>query len=185
MVRRRCRFIVVSDASCDPSFSLDDLGNSIRKIRTDLGIPIYMDDVHFETRNETSNTSAYCAIGKIDYAARDGGEAPLGTLLYIKASLGENLSVDVFNYAKSSKDFSHEPTSDQWFSESQFESYRRLGEEAIEVISQRRHFKRSWESDFVSPVRDNLVEFEIFMRNAESHLRHYVQNGQNGKQQPA
>ena len=32
------------------------------------------------------------------------------------------------------KQFPHEPTTDQWFSESQFESYRRLGEWEIEAI---------------------------------------------------
>jgi len=40
MVLRRCRFIVVSDAGADPSGTFDDLGNAVRKIRVDLGIPI-------------------------------------------------------------------------------------------------------------------------------------------------
>ena len=35
MVLRRCRYIVVSDGGCDPSFNFDDLGNAIRKIRTE------------------------------------------------------------------------------------------------------------------------------------------------------
>ena len=38
MVRRRCRFIVVSDAGCDPDFVFEDLGNAVRKIAIDLGI---------------------------------------------------------------------------------------------------------------------------------------------------
>ena len=40
MVRRRCRFIVVSDAGCDPDFEFEDLGNAVRKIEIDLGVPI-------------------------------------------------------------------------------------------------------------------------------------------------
>ena len=40
MVRRRCRFIVVSDAGCDPDFAFEDLGNAVRKIEIDLGVPI-------------------------------------------------------------------------------------------------------------------------------------------------
>src|SRR5262249_8049069 len=40
MVRRRCRFIVVSDAGCDPDFKFEDLGNAVRKIQIDLGVPI-------------------------------------------------------------------------------------------------------------------------------------------------
>ena len=32
MLRRRCRFIVVIDAGCDPDFTFEDLGNAVRKI---------------------------------------------------------------------------------------------------------------------------------------------------------
>ena len=42
MVRRRCRVIVVSDASCDPGYKFDDLGNALRKIWIDLGVRIEM-----------------------------------------------------------------------------------------------------------------------------------------------
>src|SRR6185295_19233256 len=44
MVRRRCRFLLVCDAGGDPGFSFSDLGNAIRKVRIDLGIPIDFDD---------------------------------------------------------------------------------------------------------------------------------------------
>jgi hypothetical protein len=40
MVRRRCKFIVVSDAGCDPNFAFEDLGNAVRKLTLDLGVPI-------------------------------------------------------------------------------------------------------------------------------------------------
>ena len=36
--------------------------------------------------------------------------------------------MDVQEYAAHHEQFPHEPTSDQFFDESQFESYRRLGE---------------------------------------------------------
>ena len=40
IVIRRCRPIVVCDASCDEECSLADLGAAIRRIRLDFGIPI-------------------------------------------------------------------------------------------------------------------------------------------------
>src|SRR4029453_11759907 len=40
MVRRRCRFILVSDAGCDPNFQCGGLANAVRKIAIDLGIQI-------------------------------------------------------------------------------------------------------------------------------------------------
>ena len=40
MVRRRCKLIVLSDAVGDPDFAFGDLGNAVRKIALDLGVPI-------------------------------------------------------------------------------------------------------------------------------------------------
>ena len=40
MVLRRCHTIVVIDADADAGYTFDNLGNAIRKIRIDLGIPI-------------------------------------------------------------------------------------------------------------------------------------------------
>ena len=40
MVLRRCKFILVVDAGQDFDYVFEDLGNAIRKIRIDLGIPI-------------------------------------------------------------------------------------------------------------------------------------------------
>jgi len=129
MVLRRCRTIVVSDAGCDPNCALEDLGNAIRKIRIDLGVPIELDQFAIASRKST--VSKYCAIGTIDYAAvdgvgSDGKSAPPGKLIYIKPAIAGDEPKDVFNYKEQSSLFPHEPTSDQWFSESQFESYRAL-----------------------------------------------------------
>ncbi|HEX3064979.1 MAG TPA: hypothetical protein VHQ39_05830, partial [Dongiaceae bacterium] len=46
---------------------------------------------------------------------------------YMKPGLYGSEPRDVLNYAATHPDFPHEPTSDQWFDESQYESYRRLG----------------------------------------------------------
>jgi hypothetical protein len=75
----------------------------------------------------------HCAIGRIYYGAVDPGAEP-GTLIYIKASMNGNEPADVKQYAALDKRFPHQPTSDQFFDESQFESYRRLGQHIIEEI---------------------------------------------------
>src|SRR5215217_4411892 len=46
MVLRRCHFIVVSDAGEDPECSFADLGEAVRKIRVDFGIPIDFDQMN-------------------------------------------------------------------------------------------------------------------------------------------
>src|SRR4029453_6070241 len=64
--------------------------------------------------------------GTIRYDQADAAETP-GTVLYIKSSLTGDEPADVLRYAALHVEFPHESTSDQFFDESQFESYRALG----------------------------------------------------------
>jgi hypothetical protein len=130
MVLRRCKYIVVSDAGGDPTFGFDDLGNAIRKIRIDLGIPIEIKRTMglYPRNTKEPKKPIYCAVADIHYGAVDDG-ADDGMLLYIKpAFYGKDEPKDVYNYAVMNAAFPHQSTGDQWFSESQFESYRTLGE---------------------------------------------------------
>ena len=133
MILRRCRLIVVSDAGCDPACSLEDLGNAIRKVRVDLGVKIEIKkfEIFSRTDEEGKKSGRYCAIGEIDYGTADEGGRK-GTLIYIKPALLGDEPRDIYNYSRESEAFPHEATSDQWFSESQFESYRALGQRTIE-----------------------------------------------------
>lgn len=134
LVRRRCGFIVVGDAGCDPSYAYDDLGNAIRKIRIDFGISIdFADRINIFPKDlsKVNPAARYCAVGRIHYRDVDGPDAPDGVLIYVKPAVCQTESYDVYNYARSSQRFPHESTADQWFSESQFESYRALGRESI------------------------------------------------------
>jgi hypothetical protein len=140
MVLRRCRFIIVSDAGADPNATFDDLGNAVRKIRVDLGIPIeFLDGVHIFARDTVPEgaVGSYWALGRIKYSAVDGGsDEPLtdGILLYIKPAIYGREPSDITQYSRTSAEFPHEPTSDQFFSESQFESYRALGEYIVREL---------------------------------------------------
>ena len=125
LVRRRCRFIIVSDAGCDPRFQFEDLGNAVRKCRIDFGVQIDI-DVH-DIEPEKRKSDRHCAVGSIRYP--DGRR---GTLLYLKPSLTQDEPADVQNYAAEHADFPHQTTGDQWFAESQFESYRKLGRHIAE-----------------------------------------------------
>ena len=53
VVLRRCRHVLVSDAGNDGSFAFEDLGNAIRKIRIDFGIPI---EFKTQDRNPSQRT---------------------------------------------------------------------------------------------------------------------------------
>jgi hypothetical protein len=137
MVLRRCRFILVIDAGHDPDCAFDDLGNAIRKVRVDLGVPIEFERICIYPRNmpgkKAEHIPKYCAIATIRYSRLDKNE-PDGSMIYIKPGLCEGEPADVYNYAQTNPAFPHEPTSDQWFSESQFESYRMLGSHILEQM---------------------------------------------------
>jgi hypothetical protein len=138
MVRRRCHLIVVSDGGCDKECRFDDLGNAIRKIRIDMGIPIdFSKDICIYSRSDDAKRNrkgSYFAVGVIKYSNVDGPETD-GYLLYIKPSFYGREPRDVYEYAKNNPDFPHQSTADQFFNESQFESYRALGMYVFEQVS--------------------------------------------------
>jgi hypothetical protein len=78
---------------------------------------------------EPSSPFPYIAVGGIDYTEADGDGAERGVLLYVKPAYHGVSSVEdpgVRSYANDYAAFPHESTGDQWFTESQFESYRSL-----------------------------------------------------------
>ena len=140
MVRRRCRFIAVVDAGEDAHLEFNDLGNAIRKIYIDLGIRIDFTGLQ-DLRNRPPRAgidepqhTPYHAMGFIDYKAADGDGSSNGTILYIKPALHWTEPAGIASYAAAHSAFPHETTSDQWFTESQFESYRSLGFEITKDI---------------------------------------------------
>ncbi len=125
LIRRRCRYIVVSDAGMDPAFTFEDLARLIRLCRIDFGIRIEI-DVDALRPMTAGPSQWHCAVGRIRYDDVDGGEIP-GTLVYLKASLTGDEPPDVQNYRALHPEFPHQTTADQFFDEDQFESYRMLG----------------------------------------------------------
>jgi len=153
LVRRRCRYIIACDADQDGGLAFGDLGNLIRKCRTDMGVDIEI-DVDSIRRQESSGLSKWhCAIGTIRYDALGEGATP-GTLVYIKSSLTGDEESDVLSYRAQEIAFPHQSTSDQWFDESQFESYRKLGyhagRKALEVVDEHQPMQNGVENFFVA-----------------------------------
>jgi hypothetical protein len=126
LVRRRCRFILACDAEEDHAFGFSGLGNAIEKCRGDLGVDIEIDVEPIRRRDERGHAGWHCAIGKIHYSSVDEDQ-PDGILVYLKSSLTGDEPSDVLRYAAENPGFPHQSTGDQWFDESQFESYRALG----------------------------------------------------------
>lgn len=132
LVRRRCKLIIAIDAGEDGQYQFEDLGNAIRKCKVDFGVTINiaidgllpMQDCKY---GSFKCGSSHFAVGTIDYMG-DGKAEQLGHLVYIKSSLTGDEPTDLINFKLQEPAFPHHSTIDQFFNESQFESYRRLGE---------------------------------------------------------
>jgi hypothetical protein len=126
MLRRRCHLIMVVDAGEDPSCGFEDLGNALRKAAIDMQIMVKFDDhPRIAARTVQTEDDIGFAIATVCYPEPD---APEGRLLYIKPSLLNDIPIDIRAYANLHATFPHESTVDQFFTESQFESYRALGQ---------------------------------------------------------
>jgi len=131
MVLRRCRYIVVLDSGADPCYTYEDLGNALRKIRIDMNIPIEFADA---LGSPLEDRKKRCSVARIGYSKVDG-ECQDGYLIYVKPMYLGNESPDVQSYHAEQLKFPQQSTGDQWFNESQTESYRMLGLETMDEIS--------------------------------------------------
>lgn len=133
LVRRRCRFIVACDSGQDGGLTFSDLGNAIEKCRADFGVDIEIDSQILRPPAGSKVSPRHCVIGRIRYDQVDPTRVP-GTILYVKSTLTGDEPADVLRYAAEAVEFPHQSTSDQWFDESQFESYRMLGYHVVTSI---------------------------------------------------
>lgn len=145
LIRRGLKQIIIIDTEADPASKFDGLGNLVRKARLDFGVEIeFLDENELKRlpiaagrglgpitslyREETGFSKAHAALARVTYPAGGGHPVRTGWLLYIKPTLLGDEPGDVLQYRCDHRSFPHEPTSDQFFNEAQWESYRRLGE---------------------------------------------------------
>ncbi len=172
LVRRRCRLIIVSDAGADPAYECADLGMLIRKCRTDFGIDIEIDTSQLKPVSDEQTSKWHCAVGTIRYDYVNP-KAPVGTLVYIKPSLTGDESADVQHYARTHPDFPQQSTLNQFYGESQFESYRQLGYHCVtEVLGDiAKRLKAGNKTDpHIDPAIEEFSDILDWVRDCHSDL---------------
>lgn len=143
LIRRRLPFIIAVDGGDDPKYRFDDLAVLTRQVRLDFGAEIEWLDATAITKvpawiQKFFNPSA---VGKLSKFKRDGRFCSmLGRITYradrertswvllVKPNLAPKLPVDLRNYADRHLLFPNESTANQFFSDEQWESYRKLGQ---------------------------------------------------------
>lgn len=127
LIRRRCRYIIVSDCGADPRRTFSDLANLIRLAREDLGVEIDID--LSELRPDDQGRSRHPVVAGDIFYPND----TRGVILLFKPGVTGSEPPDIGQYLSGHPDFPHETTLDQFYDMAQWESYRRLGEHAVTV----------------------------------------------------
>jgi hypothetical protein len=143
LLRRHCRYIIAIDGEQDPGMTFQGLTTIQRLAAIDLGVKIDvdLDDLRLDAKGLSRSHFRLC---RIRYGVVDGVERT-GTLLYLKLSLTGNEGEFLRRYRLDEPTFPHHTTADQFFSETQFEAYRTLGEHIGDKL-------------FLSPIVGNLGE---------------------------
>ncbi|QND17643.1 hypothetical protein HB775_28630 (plasmid) [Rhizobium leguminosarum bv. trifolii] len=135
LLRRRCKVIFAVDGEADPAMTFPSLVQLERLARIDLNVEIdlpWRQISRFALDKSASPTSGpHVAIGTVTFPASGPGATPeTGVIVYVKSSISGDERDYIRSYAGAHRTFPHESTSDQLFSEEQFEVYRALGEHA-------------------------------------------------------
>ncbi|MBU1315999.1 MAG: patatin-like phospholipase family protein [Alphaproteobacteria bacterium] len=128
LLKRRCRYIVAVDGESDPAMTFHALANLQRLAYIDMGVKLDadLDELRLQQTGFSRSHFRFC---RIRYPT--GVEAApweVGYLLYVKLSLTGNEGEFLRRYRLDEPMFPHHSTADQFFSETQFEAYRALGE---------------------------------------------------------
>ncbi|MBB2962282.1 patatin-like phospholipase family protein [Methylobacterium sp. R2-1] len=138
MLRRRCRFILVIDASQDKDYGYEDLSRTIQNARIDMaGLEIVFDPMIRIAAKELRTEGAWATISypTPPDATDEQKQRATGRLLYVKPwMITEETPLEVTAFQVRKPSFPHESTGNQFFTESDFESYRRLGETVMNSV---------------------------------------------------
>ena len=141
LVRRRCKLIVICDSEQDQNMVFEGIGEAIAKCRADFGAEIDLKLQSLIPDTTTGRSSTHFVKGSIQYPAPPGKPQTeyRGTIFYLKTTFVGDETGDILHHKLTCPEFPQDSTLNQWFTESQFESYRRLGqlvaESAIPEIS--------------------------------------------------
>ena len=148
LLRRRLPLIIIIDAAADPDYACEDLANIVRKARLDFGAEIeFLDEKGLDwMRRNRRDLECLSHFGSLEMLCRGPARAalawvhyeerlvPESLIVYIKPTLAGDETPDITSYHTTHPKFPQQTTTDQFFEEAQWESYRRLGQFISERI---------------------------------------------------
>ncbi len=138
-LRDHPRRLIVIDASNDPQNNFYALGDAIATARMDLGVEVTLADVESLKSDGDAAAKKAWTSGLARPTDIDDEESST-TILVVKAILFEGVPLDLELYKERHDEFPRTSTGDQLYGEYDFESYRRLGYEAMtRALEDERH----------------------------------------------
>jgi len=125
LLRRRCTHVVCFDASCDRTGQGLDIGRAIAFARSELRA-----DVELDPRPVMADADGFADAMAVEGVVRYPTPGDTAKLVYAKAVLTEDASWDLHAFKTRDSRFPHHSTTQQMFTDEQFEAYRTLGHEA-------------------------------------------------------
>ena len=123
LIRRRCKYIIVSDVGADPDYAFQSLAKVIEMARVDFGTRINLRVKSLQPQGKHRFSAASFVLGTVDYP-EPGSH---GKIVYVKPVVTSDMPEDIHGYRRNCPIFPNESTANQFFDESQFEAYRELG----------------------------------------------------------
>ncbi|CRK55531.1 hypothetical protein [Alloactinosynnema sp. L-07] len=124
LLRRRCTHVLCFDASCDIKGAGLDIGRAIALARSDLDAEVRLDPTAVLPDCDGVSTSMVAA-GNVTYPDRRTAK-----LVYAKAVMTKGASWDLHAFKARDTRFPNHATTQQTFTDEQFEAYRALGHAA-------------------------------------------------------
>lgn len=193
LIKRRCRVIIAVDADADQGLVFSSLVKAQLMTRVDHGVRFELPWTEIAAASKVADeklgradeaslydkTGPHVAVGRIVYRQKisdtdDAGEDVHGVIIYIKSSMTGDESDLLRDYKRRYRDFPHETTLDQFFSEEQFEVYRALGFHMAFRFFTGRDNAAFWMPDdlkareeFFDDVRNALTSISVPAANVE------------------
>jgi hypothetical protein len=141
LVRRKCPYIIISDASEDAEWTFKELARACELVRVDFCAEVSIDTRPMHPNKESGYSESAFVLGELKYPTGESSK-----VIYLNtAMIKEGLPEDLHGYKRAHNRFPDESTADQFFDETQFEAYRELGYCLGKAIL------RNWRSNSTSP----------------------------------
>ena len=130
LLRRRCEVIVCIDASGDQAGAYTTLREAVALASTELDVQVDLAFLKALKGEEGGVPPSTVGTTTITYARPGSGEQPTGLLLYAKAQVAADLSLDLRRFAACDGTFPRYSTADQLLEKQQFDALVQLGRES-------------------------------------------------------